>query len=167
MRRGPKFKKFGETVAAAIVSSLLLDCSLAVDRRDANGCSFETDNNNWFDWATNWANKLRLYPKATIKFDQTVSSIKGKSKTNGRSIQALEIFLENHYIKTKKKIKLIEEKEGPGIFWNFGKMLQLQQLVTTWWTPDFWLNFFPVQDRLNKSWNLLDVCIPRLANLSI
>ena len=37
MRRGPKFKKFGEIVAAAIGSSLLLDCRLAADRRDANG----------------------------------------------------------------------------------------------------------------------------------
>ena len=58
-------------------------------------------------------------------------------------------------------------KEGPEIFWNFGKMLQLQQLATTWWTPDFWLNFFLVQDRLDKSWNLLDIFIPRLANLCI
>ena len=46
MRRGPKFKKFGEIVAAAIGSSLLLDCRLAVDRWDANGCTFETDTNN-------------------------------------------------------------------------------------------------------------------------
>ena len=37
MRRGPKFKKFGEIVAAATSSSLLLDCGLAADRRDANG----------------------------------------------------------------------------------------------------------------------------------
>ena len=33
--------------------------------------------------------------------------------------------------KSNKKIKLIEAKEGPEIFWNFGKMLQLQQLATT------------------------------------
>ena len=46
MRRGPKFKKFGEIVAATTGSSLLLDCRLAVDRRDANGCAFETNNNN-------------------------------------------------------------------------------------------------------------------------
>ena len=46
MRRGPKFKKFGEIVAAATGSSLLLDCRLIAYRRDANGCAFETDNNN-------------------------------------------------------------------------------------------------------------------------
>ena len=46
MRRGSKFKKFGEIVAAAIGSSLLLDCRLAADRHDANGCAFETDNSN-------------------------------------------------------------------------------------------------------------------------
>ena len=46
MRRGPKFKKFGEKFATATGSSLLLDCRLAADRWDANVCAFETDNNN-------------------------------------------------------------------------------------------------------------------------
>ena len=46
MRRGPKFKKFGEIVTAAIGSSLLLYCGLVADMWDANGCAFETNNNN-------------------------------------------------------------------------------------------------------------------------
>ena len=46
MRSGPKFKKFAEIVVAAIGFSLLLDCRLAAGRQDANGCAFETDNNN-------------------------------------------------------------------------------------------------------------------------